>query len=370
MDEIDIPKRVRIAKRKFHKQRAEYYAHVAAMLRASKGATKLLDLFEKDASRYGKTPRGVLSAYWLSEYDSNGANLAEAWAGTLPDDEVALVQVGAHAGPGGLESSLEDLARIAALNDKMAHEGLMTMLAAFAGLTIALLMLTVFPIASSGQIKSAFGFMPVEAWGKLGQGFVAYAEGVKAYGIFVFATLAALVYAVVWAIPNTTGELRDKLDQKLFFLQTYRDLKGAMFLTTMATLTRKRGTVMFTLRDALMMLKESLKTPWIRWRVQEVIDGVDASGAVDVEAFNTNLISKEMFYFLRDIQETSGLAEAFEKTGVYVEQSIVKKMIAKLTVYRWAILLTGVVIAAGIGFWQTAVIFEMKGAMQLYYSSR
>lgn len=127
---------------------------------------------------------------------------------------------------------------------------------------------------------------------------------------------------------------------------------------------------MFTLRDSLTTFSSSVRSGWLRWRVDEIVDRVDQTGAVDSDAFATNLLSKEMFYFLRDTQEERGFADGFEETGRYVEESIIEDLVKRMTIYRWVLLLGAVACVVGVMAWQFSVINEMRGVMNLYYSSR
>lgn len=365
-----VPASVRRAARSFRKNRAHYYEHVAGKLKASRGNMKVLQLFETDAERYPNHPRGILSAYWRDVYSNNGANLADAWQGTLPDDEVSIIRISQDAGDGALLTALQDVSRIAKLTDKVKWAVIGTLAAGLIGILIALVMATLYPMYAAAELTKQFGFVPVEHWGPKGKAFVAHAERVKLYGIYFVVLLGLAIGYVQWTINNLTGSAREYLDQKVSLYKVIRDIKGALFLSTMATLTRKRGNVMFTLRESLSTFGASVKSPWMRWRVQQVVDGIDATGGVGSDAFNTNLLSKDMFYFLRDTQEQIGFAEGFEETGKYVESTILDGVLLRMTVYRWVLLGIGLATVVTIVGWQGAVIYEMKSTMQTYFTSQ
>ena len=137
----------------------------------------------------------------------------------------------------------------------------------------------------------------------------------------------------------------------------------------MATLTRKRKNVMYTMKRSLEMFHDSAKSPWLRWRLQQVIEGADASGGLGVVAFRTGIIPQEVYYFLEDMQQSRGFTEGFQETGKYVESKVIKQVIDRLTVYRWLLMFVAVAMTLGVLIWQFAVQFEMKGVMQSYLSS-
>jgi len=368
--EASLPGGVRRAAKRFNKKRSDYYAYLSNIMKSTKGETKLLTLFERDAQRYENTPRGILAAYWVDTYSNNGSNLAATWQGCFPDDEVSIIRVAQDAGGNALEVALGDVARVAALADKVRKEVVGTLTAAIIGLLISTVMLTIFPIFSSGKLQEIYSFIPLDQWGKQGTSFNNYADWIKEYGVYAGLLLAVIFSWVNWSLNNWTGPIRDWADQKIVLYRAIRDIKGALFLATMATLTRKRGNVMFTLRDSLTTFSSSIRSAWLRWRVDEIVDRVDQTGAVDSDAFATNLLSKEMYFYLRDTQEARGFAEGFAETGKYVEESIIEELVKRMTVYRWALLLSAVACVVGVMAWQFSVINEMRGVMNLYYSSK
>lgn len=365
-----LPPAVKRAAAKFRKQRADYYRYVADLLRSSNGQTKFEVILARDAQRYLNTPRGILSTYWYEQYQQNGANLAAAYTGTLPADEVSIIRVAQQTGAQAVIDGLDDVARLAALNDKIRSESITILFAAVFGFVIAAVMLTVFAVFSSEKLQEVYRFIPLSEWGPKGKAFVNYANGVKDYGIYVLAIFSFLVYIVAWSFSNFTGPARDWLDRKIGIYKTVRDIKGALFLATMATLTRKRATGGDTLIVSLQTLLQSITTPWLRWRVEEIINNIETSGAVSSDAFQTSLISREMFYFLRDTQESLGFSEGFAKTGAYVENTVIKGIVSKLNVFRVVLFLVAILSVIVIMGWQSAVMFEMKGVMLNYFSSR
>jgi type II secretory pathway component PulF len=364
------PFAVRSAASSFSKHRAEYYKYLASMLEASKGNTKFSTLFDRDAQRYAGKPKGVLCAYWCDRYMNNGGNLGDAWEGTLPDDEIAIVRVAQDAGADAILYALKDMARVAALADKIKSEVMGTMMAAIIGLAIGVVMLTVFPIFSSKKLQEIYSFIPLDQWGPKGTAFNQHAQRVIDYGGYWVIGFGMVVAYLFWTIENLTGPVRDWLDRKVVLYRAIRDIKGALFLSTMSTLTRRRGNVMFTLQESLTAFAQNARSAWLRWRVEQIIEGIDQTGAIGTEAFNTPLLSQEMYFYMRDTQEALGFADGFVETGKYVESTILEGIIKRMTVYRWLLLLVGVMSVVLVMGWQFSIIYEMKGVMQNYYSSK
>lgn len=357
------------AARKFNRQRSDYFVFMASILRSSNGNIKLLDLFENDMLRYEGKPRGLLSAYWHDEYSNNGGNLAQAFQGTFPDDEVAIIRVSQEAGGDALLVALEDVSRMAKLTDTVQRESIGTLMAGIIAIILAAAMLTAFPIFSIGAISNAYDFLPMDYWGSNGKSLFAYARWVEKFGIYVGLGLMLIIVYIYWTISNLTSPIRSWLDENIVLYRVIRDLKGALFLSTMSTLTRKRSGLMFTTKQSLTIFSESATSPWLKWRINQIIDGADASGAIGVESFNTGFISREMFFFLEDMQKARGFAAGFEETGRYVEVNILASIIKKMTFYRWSLLISALIVTLTMFVWQFKVIYEMRGAMSNFLAS-
>lgn len=365
-----VPFDIRQAASKFRSKRADYYSYIANKMEGGKGDIKLLTLFEKDAERYEKTARGKLSRYWAEAYAANGADLSAAWAGTLPDDELAIIDVAQEAGAGALLAALRDVARVAKLSDQLRGAVIGSLAAGAFGLLLGIVMLTVFPMIASAKLQEIYSFIPLEDWGPKGLLFNKWGANVKDYGLYAVLTIGVLVFALHWSLDNLIGPVREWLDDHVALYRVARDIRGALFLATMSTLTRKRGNTQYTLSASLSTFARSVRSPWLRWRVEQIAEGVDRTGALSSEAFNTKLLSQDMYWYLGDMQGALGFAQGFEATGRYVEQNMLQGLIRRLTIYRWAMLLAGVGCVLAVMAFQFGVIYEMKNTMTNFYSSR
>lgn len=80
--------RVGQAASKFARARADWYEYLADMTEDTQGRRTFLSILEADAQRYGKSARGVLSAYWAHRIVETG-ELGRTLHRTLPPREVA-----------------------------------------------------------------------------------------------------------------------------------------------------------------------------------------------------------------------------------------------------------------------------------------
>jgi hypothetical protein len=372
MSNTDDPalKKIKGVASRFGKHRADYYGYISALLISTAGKLKFLEIFQNDIQRYSGKPRARISEYWYDAYSSNGGNLASAFEGTLPDDEVAIIRVAQEAGGDALLTAFADVARIAKLTDTVKKESLNTLYAAIVGVAIAIFMAFIFPIISLTALSHAYDFLPLEFWGPKGKSLLGYVDFIKSYAIFMVGVLMVVMWYLYWSLPNLVRPaIREWLDKNIVLYRVNRDLKGALFLATMSTLTRTTLGKTLTLKQSLEIFSSSAKSPWLRWRIDQIVDVTDSTGSIGVEAFNTGLLNEDMFFFLEDMNKANGFTKGFLETGKYVESSILQKIIVQMTFYRWALLLSSLGIALFFFMWQFQVIYEMRGAMSSYLAT-
>lgn len=348
---------------KFHKQRAEYYEDMASLMATTN--RKLLSIFEADAQRFANKPRGILSTLWAQRFIDNGADLAMAWEGTLPDAEVAILQVQQQAGSDAVPAALRDLAVMARLVDRMRSAVTTTLGVGLLALCLAVGAITVLPGYAVQAVRQAMD-IPVSHWGPMGKAMLAWDTTVKTYAAPAAAGLGLALTWLAWSFNNWVGPLRNVADQTLVFYSMQRDVAAVRFLMTLSTLTQRRGNVMHTLEEALLNLAESQVSAWLRWRIEQILQRIADTGGTSCEVFDVGLLSQDIFWRLRDVEEGRGFAVAFQVTSAYVAADLVPRLIQNLSRWRWVLLMLGVVCTGGMSFWIQAVSFEMKGAAMSY----
>lgn len=360
-----IPIGIKLAANSFSPKRADYYEYIANVMIKSNGAKKPRHILENDVERYGSSPRGKLSKFWLERFLSNGADLAEAWSGTFPDDEMALIRIGQKGGSNALPSALLDIARAARLASKVKSETLSTLAMAFIAVAMGIGMLVAFVPFGSDMLRNTYGFLGEENFGPKATSFLRTGDWIKANMYYVAVAAALVIYSFKWVVENVTGDIREWLDRRIGMFRTMRDIKGVMFLSTMAMLTQKRSGAMFTLREALEMYLTSTRNRWMRWRIEQVLERISSTGALGSATFKTGLISDEMYYFLQDMQEANGFAEGFKATSEYVESHVLKDLFKRLTIYRVILMASGLSTIGYVFAWYTLVNSELKDVMKL-----
>ena len=369
MNRSELPASVKRASSWFESKRADYYEYFSRVLSSSGGRIKPRQILQKDIDRFAGKPRGTLSQHWFDRIEENGGDLSDAFEGTFPDDEIAVLRIAQGQGEGSLEKALLDMAKIARQQQAIVKEVKSTVYVAFFGLILAALMATLFPIYVATDNRKNYGYIPLELWGPKAKTLLAYTDFLQAWGIVVLILLIALAYLFKWSLAGWIGELRTVADRKIGIYRTYRDIKCASFMTTMATLTARNGTKSRTMLQAIELFSQSIRTPWLSWRVNATRDLIEELGGTTADSFRTPMISDDIFYYLQDMQEASGLEKGFQDTARYIDDALIPALKVRLIFYRYLIL--GFAIALIIFVWASnfAIMREMVGVMKMFQSS-
>jgi len=348
------------AARSFKRERIAYYEYLADLLADSDGKRNLIDMFKADAQRYAGRPRGALAAYWVEKYEESGADLVAAWTGTVPESDLMVIRVAQTSGGAALEQALRDVARVSGLIDKAKSEFVSTITAGLMGVALAVGVLAALPLALVPKMKEAFGFVPIDKWGPLGQRLLGLSADVEAYGLPVLGVLIALVWVVAWSLPNLIGPFRSWLDEHVLIYKLYRDFRGALCLATASSMVKRRaGVAGMRLQDALEQIAKAAE-PWLRWHCERIVENIEQSGGNGPEVFDTGLLEKETFFYLADMVETHGFDTGLQKAGGRTERKAGQVVAKRAEVIRWMLLGLGLVSVMGVAGLAMGVIYEMK----------
>lgn len=359
----------RAARRFSARSRLEYYAYLADLMEDTQGRTSILSIFVRDAERYGSAPRGVLSRHWAEVYETSGASLATAWRGTLPDEEVGLIGVAEKGGSEAVIIALRDLARVGEVIRKAKGEFVSTIAVGLVAILIAGGMLLAIPFFFAPAMRETFGFVPAEYHGRVTRHYFTAARLIESGWIFVVAVLSGVVWWVSWALPNWTGDGRNKADDRFLLFKLYRDFKGSIFMAMLASITKSREGAVTNQREALYMMQEGA-TPWLGWKIRMMLDRLDEEGGLDATMLDVGVVDKEIYYLFSDIFDARGVSAGLVTAGARSEERATKSISARAKVLRWAALIVSLVIAIGFLGVQNTVIYEFKGAMTTYINSR
>lgn len=352
---------------RFRPVRADYYEYLADLMAQTGGRKTLRDLFADDAIRHGpRTARGRLAAHWLARYQESGGDLGASFERTLPDEDVLLIRIGQRAGAGAFEQALYDLAKLTRLVDEARRSFVATTTVGLLAVLIALLAIAAIPLFTVPRLKQTFT-LPTEYLYPLTRRLYGFADTIDAYALSAGIGLVAVVYLGVWSLHSLVGPLRQRLDRWAIW-RLYRDLQGVRFLSSLATLLRRRGNVSTQLREAL-ALQGAGAGPWLRWHVDAMLARVDA-GQVGAATFDTGIVDAETFWYLRDMIDTRGLDDGLQRASDRIERRTLGLVARRAAFLRWVLLLGALGLLMSLALWHVAVIQEMKGALTSFYAGR
>jgi type II secretory pathway component PulF len=354
-------------KSKFAKQRADYYADLSMRLQTP--GVKLSQIFEKDAARYPDAPQGKLAAIWAERLQNNGAVLADAWEGDIPEDDLASVRVLEMLGNEALISGLSDLSRVARLQDSIRQALTSTLAMAIIMLGLAAAAAAFIPAAAVNTFKEALN-VPTSAWGPAGQSLANWASFFSNWGVPTALLTLGLGAGLAWSINHWTGELRNRLDQWCPPFKTVRDVRSMSFVAALAILCKPRGLSMLTMGRSIELLFEATSNPYMRWRLGQLVERIHETGAVGSDKvelsstmLDTGFMSTEALNRFIDTEEYSNFATAAGVTSAYIEARLLPQLIKRLNTFRWTLMLASVGVILFLSGQVYLTGFEMKGVL-------
>lgn len=360
---------VAIAAKKFQAQRFDYYRNLADLLEATasgRGMT-LNKIFERDAERFAGETKGILSGHWAERYMESGAKLEEAWAGTLPANEVAWIAIAEEHGSSAIITALRDMARVGENIAKSRREFFSTVGVALIAITLTFAILLAMPYFFKPFLLDAFAGVREEFYGQLTRNYFKTCDLIRTAWAPALAAVIGGSLWLKWALPNWTGPARARFDEKSAVFTLYRDFKGTEFLATFASITKSSGGSVTNQRNALKMMQER-SVPWVDWKIRMMIDRIDVEGLNDASALDVGIVDRETFYLIYDVQEARGISEGLTVAGQKSEERAARTISKRSKWIRWTLLFIGIATMAGVVTWQQGVMYEFKKSITTQYS--
>lgn len=360
---------LRYQARRFRKRRAAYYQFLAELLAHTSGGKTLLAIFEDDASRYGpRHPRGFLSARWAQRYQQSG-DLAFAFEGSIPADDVLVLRVAQRAGAGALADAFGDLARLAHLAEQARGILRSSLSSVVIGLAIVAGVLASIPLFVVPQLRDSFRRLPEDAL-EYGTGIIAAARNyfalsdfLASFGLPLLGLAVGGCALVGWSLSRYTGRFRPELD-RVFPYSAYRSIQSIRFADTLACLVRPRGN----------------SSPSLLAAIQEQMDGAPAwrahhltamqrrilAGNVRVDALNTGLLDRESYWYLADLAMCHPVHEALHRMRDYVVTIALPQISRSATRVRYVTLISLVLLMVALLSWQYLTVYALSQAMATF----
>ena len=361
-----MPLRVRVAAWRFRSQRAAYYEFLSELLDNQAFEQTLLLTFEQDSWRHGNgSTRGRLAAWWASQYALSGGQLAQTWAGTLPDADLQSIALAEQAGQSALVHTFRSLATQIRLWQDCTGHFWQTVAVGVVACVVALICLFVMPLWTMPRLISAFASVPTDYYGPALSKLLGWVELVQAYWPVLIMGSAGLAVALWWSFVGLLGRPRACLD-RFGLWRLYRDLNAMRFLTGSATLLNALSPSGVSLKTVL-TTEQRYANRWLNDHLWRMVRQLDA-GADALTAMNTGLLADEIWWRFVDVVRVRGLAQGLGTASESIGQMVRVQMARRALVLRWVLLVGALACVMTMGLWHLRAIEELRQGLTLFYS--
>ncbi|MEI8401999.1 MAG: hypothetical protein WCG12_14460 [Alcaligenaceae bacterium] len=358
--------RLHLAARQFRSQRADYFDYLAEIIATTLGAKTLLSIFEDDARRYqGVGARGVLSRHWAQRFPKCGGDLYTTWFGSLPTEDLVAVQAAQYAGSGALPQTLRQLAAVVRTTDAASQAFIQTVWVGLVGVVVAICAVFSIPVFTAAHLERVFSEVPSDQYGSWSRALFATSEWLKLLWPLLLCLATGGVITVIWSLRHWYGNARSFADEWGIW-RLYRVVQAVRFLSVLAILLKPRGNTSARLREALLILQRGA-LPWLSYHLEKMLRRIE-TGAVAVDALNTDLIDRETWWYFTDMVHTLGLDEGLQRTKNRLAVHTIQRLQRQAMALRWLLLLGAVAVVFMIAFWHFRVFDELRQSLSLHYA--
>ncbi|EPG9766588.1 hypothetical protein M0K88_004849 [Escherichia coli] len=358
-----LPWNIRIAAFMFSGKRSDYYLYLADLIDGTGGKKMLRQIFLDDAKRYPNTSRGKLSAHWAYSFDKHGGKLAKTFAGTLPDDEVMLLDLLQKKGGEGIfEDGLRQLSENTALVSQAVGMVLKAIRAFLFPVAIMLTVMIGVPSFSVPQIKSMFANLKPEQYPEKAKQLFAIADFISHNGVILGVSMILLIGAMIYSLPVLSGRLRLFFDKYLIIWAIHRDFEAIKFISGLTLILKSRKSESARLVEALEMMLAGAN-PWKARILQDMLDAIH-SGKTLTEVFKSGMFDKEMQHSLEDMIIARQLNGALEYLRPRLKDRVFKKLASRCNVAIAVAITFSVVLTTYVLVLHTLSITSLQQAMQ------
>ena len=313
------------AQSKFASSRADFYEDLAESL---EDRAVLVTELKKHMHRNQR--RGRVLAYlfqlWLKRMDK--LTFANALKGTVPamDSLILLAAESSGTLPQGLNFLSSTVRSIGQIKS--------TLIGAVAiPLVIGSILLGMLYGFGKWMVPILVEIIPVKHWPGIGQFMYSISMAVTDYGLLIFTLIGLSLFTFFWALPNWVGAPRKVLDNYLPF-SLYRDYNSAVMLVSLSGLMQSGSSLVGSLKSM-----RASSPPWLAWHMSQVLSNLDRESATPAKAFNTGVLSEDLFDRVVDYGERSSFQVALSKIGNQSLTRVGKSVQLKAKVINYILLL-------------------------------
>ncbi len=351
----------------FSRNRSDYYLFLADTISGTRGRKSLVDIFASDVERYGSSARGKLSLHWIKQFKSGGGSLQKTFAGTLPADDVAVLETLLQSGgEKALENALRDLAENSQLLSKARMIMFVTTLAAFVCLAMTIAMFIAMPSYTVPKIVQAFSMLPLSEYPQSAKSLVNLSEFLKNSSVTLVLAIACFIGLVTLSLSRVTGKPRHYFDKYGFVWGLYRDFQSIRFLSTLAALVRQSDNTAVNLKLALQMQLHGASR-WKKYHLNRILSYV-GRGKVGPEIFTTGIMDQTMQWYISDLIESRGFSDALQFVKERLKVRVLKRITIQSITLAWVMMLSSLAVSAYLLAWHMAALDDLRRALQIYLS--
>jgi type II secretory pathway component PulF len=308
------------AKLSFAGTRIDFYEDLAEALNDRASLSAEIDKLALRAAQQ-RDASAPLLRLWSRRMEDR--SFALSLVGTVPDGDVMVLEGAEESGR--LADGLQFLSRMLKSINAM-KSALKGAVIGFVGLSAYLLtLLCLFSFYGIGIIEQV---VPPNAWPWIGQVLRDVAHFVTDYGIWVMTLMIFLSCAFIWSLPNWRGKIRVQFDRYVPMYTIYRNFQGAIFLISLAALTRENADENGVVNGKSISLNSALEklrtraNPWLRWHISRILMNLDDQSANAGLAFNTGLFDQRLTWRIADFGARNHFAVALEKVGLKLMDTV------------------------------------------------
>ncbi|MBC8737282.1 hypothetical protein F6X40_10725 [Paraburkholderia sp. UCT31] len=341
------PSAISRGKRKFAKQRANFYEDLAESL---KDKAVLVVFLQKHIKREHKkgSPLAALYSLWLKRMDT--MSFSGAVKGTVPPMD-SLILVAAETS-GDLPKGLAFLAENVRAIEKIKATLIGAIVTPVIVSSMIIGMLVGFQQFMAPILKVV---VPVDHWPKLGKLLNTVSTAVVNLGAPGAVALALAIVAFAWSLPNWSGAARVKVDKYIPY-SLYRDYFGAVTLVSLGGLMQSGSSLVGSLTAI-----RSFGSRWMAWHINRILLLLDEESAAPAKAFDTGILPEDLYERVVDYGERSSFQDALGKIGNQAIEKVSVSVTKKAKIMNTVLMaLSGMTLAMMIG----AVMLTAQQARQ------
>lgn len=357
---------LKIASFLYARHLGDYYRFLADVIQATQGRKSLLSVFTTDGERYGNSSRGKLSTHWAKEF-GEGGRLGRAFAGTLPDEDVAMIStLQATGDENALQHGLRDLAKNKALIAKAKSIILITMATAFIGLIVVIVSVMILPFVVVPQLVDNFSMLPIERYPSVARSLISFSDFVESFWIWLSIAVIVFFWVCKWSLSSTTGKFRLILDKYGIAWGVYRDFQSMRFLSNVSSMVEKNGAAK-GLREAI-ELQLNGASHWKQYHITKMLALIDI-GNVGPDVFCTGMLSKEMQFTMTDLIESRGIEGALSFVKLRLEDRALGKLSFQANVLSAVLMFICLSVSTYLMVWQLAAMNGLVDSLKMYIAN-